>query len=117
MWQPSYVPMFEDRRTRKGFVEKVMGLVLLQLLVTVGASALFRYWEPLLVSHNSALLTQRAFCYGVASTILCITGDALSGLLTCCARFDMFCEQSAHVLHVGEALHIVPARVMHHRRQ
>lgn len=51
-WQPSYIPMFEDRRTRKGFVEKVMGLVLLQLLVTVGACALFRYWEPLLVSYN-----------------------------------------------------------------
>ncbi|CAL8471618.1 g11160 [Coccomyxa elongata] len=49
-WQPIYVPMFEDRRTRKGFVEKVMGLVLQQLLVTVGACALFRYWEPLLVA-------------------------------------------------------------------
>ncbi|KAK9918664.1 hypothetical protein WJX75_005780 [Coccomyxa subellipsoidea] len=45
-WQPIYGPLFTDSETRMGFVEKTLGLMLLQLLITVGASALFRYWEP-----------------------------------------------------------------------
>ncbi len=47
--------MFTDSETRKGFVEKVLGLVLLQLLATVAACALFRYWEPARVSFPLSL--------------------------------------------------------------
>ncbi len=107
--------MFEDRRTRKGFVKKVMGLVLLQLLVTVGASALFRYWDSLLVSHNSALLTRcRAFCCDLASMTYCITGDGpfWNGYVLF-AHCNILCEQSAKALYVGEALHIVFPGVLH----
>lgn len=66
--------MFEDRSTRKGFMEKVMGLVLLQLLVTVGASALFRYWDPLLVRCNHTFRCCRGLCRVCESATHGITG-------------------------------------------
>lgn len=48
-WMPIFSPLFADRQARKSFVNKTLTLVLLQLLITVAASALFLYWEPLRV--------------------------------------------------------------------
>ncbi len=41
--------MRQAREVRQGFVRKVLGLVLLQLLITAGASFAFLYVQPLKV--------------------------------------------------------------------
>ena len=40
----------QAREVRQGFVRKVLGLVLLQLLITAGASFAFLYVQPLKVT-------------------------------------------------------------------
>ena len=42
-----WLPRRQAREVRQGFVRKVLGLVLLQLLVTAGASFAFLYVHPL----------------------------------------------------------------------
>ena len=53
MWDPEaaswadYAALFAEQRVRQAFVRKVLGIVLAQLLVTVGASVLFYFNRPL----------------------------------------------------------------------
>ena len=76
-WQPIYGPLFTDSETRMGFVEKTLGLVLLQLLITVGASALFRYWEPARVSPLFIFLLTLTPCLeALQSTRSCAGADS-----------------------------------------
>lgn len=49
MWIPEYARAFCDPALRKDFVQKVLGIVFLQLLITAGICALFYTWVPLWV--------------------------------------------------------------------
>jgi hypothetical protein len=56
MWMPVYSSQFLESAARKAFVQKVLGIVLVQLLITVGISAMFFFWTGLKVLVDFATM-------------------------------------------------------------